>query len=85
LRESALYAPTFDKKLPRLLQRDYANPNFPAKHLLKDVRLIHQEAAALGLDTSSLNGITLLLKKTITQGLAESDYSALYNAVNPPA
>lgn len=84
LRESALYAPTFDKKLPRLLQRDYANANFPTKHLLKDVGLVLQEAAALGLDTSSLNGITLLLKKTITQGLAESDYSALYEAVNPP-
>lgn len=39
LRDSALYAPTFDKKLQRMLDRDYANPNFPTKHLLKDVRL----------------------------------------------
>ncbi len=38
LRGSALYAPTFDKKLQRMLDRDYANPNFPTKvamHLLK--------------------------------------------------
>src|SRR6476620_4170878 len=32
LRESALYAPTFDKKLPRLLKRDYHHPNFSTRH-----------------------------------------------------
>lgn len=31
LRESALYAPTFDKKLQRMLDRDYSKPNFPTK------------------------------------------------------
>ena len=31
LRGSALYAPTFDKKLQRMLDRDYAKPNFPTK------------------------------------------------------
>lgn len=31
LRESKLYAPTFDKKLPRMLDRDFTNPNFPTK------------------------------------------------------
>lgn len=84
LRESALHAPTFDKKLPRLLERDYANPNFPTKHLLKDVGLILQEAHALGLDTSSFDGMPALLKKTIERGFADGDYSALYNAINPP-
>ncbi len=55
LRESALYAPTFDKKLPRLLKRDYHHPNFSTRHLLKDLRLCCQEArAALFLFTYSL-------------------------------
>ncbi|RMG54773.1 MAG: NAD(P)-dependent oxidoreductase, partial [Gammaproteobacteria bacterium] len=36
LRGSALYAPTFDKKLPRMLEGDYERPNFPLKHLDKD-------------------------------------------------
>ena len=85
LRESALYAPTFKKKLPRLLKRDYANPNFPTKHMLKDARLVLQEAAAIGLDVSGFEGVTTLLQKAIAQGLAEGDYSALYDAVNPPA
>ena len=49
LRESALYAPTFGKKLPRLLKRDYHHPNFSTRHLLKDVRLFVREAGARGL------------------------------------
>ncbi len=40
LRKSALYAPTFDKKLPRLLERKYEQPNFSTRHLLKDLDLI---------------------------------------------
>ena len=39
LRGSALYAPTFDKKLQRELDGDYANPNFPTAHLRKDLAL----------------------------------------------
>jgi 3-hydroxyisobutyrate dehydrogenase-like beta-hydroxyacid dehydrogenase len=35
LRGSALYAKQFDKKLQKMMDRDYANPNFPTKHLLK--------------------------------------------------
>lgn len=85
LRKSALYAPTFEKKLPRLLKRDYANPNFPAKHMLKDAQLILQEAAAIGLDSSGFEGVSALLHKAIARGLAEGDYSALYDAVNPQA
>ncbi|MBM4122452.1 MAG: NAD(P)-dependent oxidoreductase [Nitrospira sp.] len=83
LKQSALFAPAFEKKLPRLLTRDYANPNFSTKHLLKDVELFLKEAGALGLCTSSLEGAHTLLTKTIERGLADIDYSALYEAVNP--
>ena len=34
LRESAVYAPTFDKKLQRMVDGNYDNPNFPVKHLV---------------------------------------------------
>jgi 3-hydroxyisobutyrate dehydrogenase-like beta-hydroxyacid dehydrogenase len=84
LRESALYASAFDKKLPRLLKRDYANPNFSTRHLLKDVELILSEATHLGLDISNLDGVRALLKKTMQRGLADEDYSAVFEAVNPP-
>jgi 3-hydroxyisobutyrate dehydrogenase len=83
LRESALYAPTFDKKLPRLLKRDYHRPNFSIRHLLKDVRLFCQAAAARGLTTDSLEGLPLILARAIDQGLGDLDYSALFEIVNP--
>ncbi len=85
LRDSALYAPTFDKKLSRMLKRDYSNPNFSTAHLLKDVTLFLNEARARGLNTASLDHVPLLLQKTIEKGFSEADYSALYEAVNPPA
>ncbi len=85
LRQSALYAPTFEKKLPRLLGRDFTNPNFSTRHLLKDVDLFLEEATDLGLDAGSLAGVRPLLEKTIAQGLGEADYSALYMAVDPSA
>jgi 3-hydroxyisobutyrate dehydrogenase len=83
LRQSALYAPAYDKKLPRLLHRDYADPNFAARHLLKDVDLCLAEAKAQHLTTDALEGIHRLLGKTIAQGFGSADYSALYEVVNP--
>ena len=83
LRESALFAPTFDKKLPRLVKRDYHQPNFSTRHLLKDVRLCSHEAAIRGLTTTTLEGLESLLEGTIQQGLGEFDYSALYERINP--
>ncbi|HXH86519.1 MAG TPA: NAD(P)-dependent oxidoreductase, partial [Nitrospira sp.] len=83
LRESALFAPTFDKKLPRLLKRDYRQPNFSTRHLLKDVALFLQEAGGRGLSTGGLEGIRPILEETIAQGLGEVDYSAIYERINP--
>jgi 3-hydroxyisobutyrate dehydrogenase len=84
LRDSALYAPTFDKKLPRLLKRDYHHPNFSTRHLLKDVMLVCQEAATRGLTTKALEGLPLLLERAIAKGLGDLDYSSLFEVINPP-
>jgi 3-hydroxyisobutyrate dehydrogenase len=83
LRESALYAPTFDKKLQRMLERNYANPNFPTKHLMKDTDLFITEAKSTGLNVSSIEGVRKILETAINSGLAEEDYSALFSAINP--
>ncbi|NJN49005.1 MAG: NAD(P)-dependent oxidoreductase [Alkalinema sp. RL_2_19] len=83
LRQSALYAPTFDKKLVRMLEQNYANPNFPAKHLLKDMNLFSQAAAGQGLPTEVTTAIAQLLQQTIIAGLADGDYSALYRQIQP--
>lgn len=84
LRESALFAPTFDKKLPRLLKRDYHQPNFSTHHLLKDVLLCSEEAAGSGLTTTGLDGIRRILEEAINQGRGDLDYSALYDVLDPP-
>jgi 3-hydroxyisobutyrate dehydrogenase len=83
LRESALYAPTFDKKLPRLIKRDYHHPNFSTRHLLKDVLLFCREAAARGLTVDALEGLPRILDRAIAKGLGELDYSALFEVINP--
>jgi 3-hydroxyisobutyrate dehydrogenase len=81
LRQSALYAPTFDKKLQRMLEGNFTNPNFPTKHLLKDTNLFLTEAEAIGLQIDSLTGVRRLLQIACNLGLAEEDYSALFAAV----
>lgn len=83
VRSSALYAPTFDKKLDRMRDRNFDSPNFPTKHLLKDTDLFLTQAAELGLNTKSLEGIKQVLETAIAIGLAEQDYSAIYSAINP--
>lgn len=83
LKQSVLHAPAFEKKLPRLLKRDYHHPNFSTRHLLKDVDLFVKEASAHGLATSAVEGIRPVLERTIAQGLGDVDYSAMYEIVNP--
>jgi 3-hydroxyisobutyrate dehydrogenase len=83
LRESALYAPTFDKKLSRLKSRDYSRPNFSVRHLLKDLDLSLRYGSGLGLATSGAEGIRHLLRQAIERGLEEQDYSAIFEIVTP--
>jgi 3-hydroxyisobutyrate dehydrogenase len=81
LRDSSLYAPTFDKKLQRMLDNDYENPNFPTKYLFKDTDLFLSEAESLGLNVSSVEGVRTLLKIAMNWGFANDDYSALFAAI----
>ena len=83
VRKSALYAPTFDKKLDRMLSSDFSEANFPTKHLAKDIRLFLTVAKDLGIETCALEGINELLNKTLEHGLADTDYSSIYAGVNP--
>ena len=83
LRESALYAPTFDKKLERMLERDYSNPNFPTRHLAKDIDLFLSEAKGMNLRSAGLEALERLVKMTLDDGMSDMDYSALFNTINP--
>ena len=54
LRESALYAPTFDKKQERMVTNNFEEPNFPVKHLLKDVELARESFEQSGVSETLL-------------------------------
>ncbi|MDH4185958.1 MAG: NAD(P)-dependent oxidoreductase [Nitrospira sp.] len=83
LRESALFAPAFEKKLPRMLARNYEQPNFSTRLLLKDVDLILKEASGYELTTSGLEGVRPVLERTIAQGSGDVDYASIYDTINP--
>ena len=82
LRNSALYAPTFDKKLENMMERNFNNPNFPVKHLLKDLDLILGEFGQENINTNSLKGIRKIFIDSIELGNAEMDYSAIYDSIH---
>ena len=78
LRNSALYAPTFDKKLQRMLDGHYSEPNFSTALLRKDLRLFLEEATAAGLRVSGLQGLDALLEQSSGSQLDDLDYCALH-------
>jgi 3-hydroxyisobutyrate dehydrogenase len=83
LKGSPLFAPTFDKKMDNMLSRDFSKANFPAKHLLKDVKLFLDEARPLGMKTEPLQGVKSILINAVEDKLGENDYSTLYQIIHP--
>lgn len=85
VRQSALYAPTFDKKLHRMQTRQFADPNFPTKHLLKDMGLFVDAAKAAGLSPFPAESVRQLVQQAVQAGFDDDDYAALFNIVSPLA
>ncbi len=82
LRKSALYAPTFDKKLDKMLTRNFTPANFPLKHLLKDMRLVKQETQGDRLNSVMIDALLDYLEEALRSGYAEADYSAIYQSIH---
>ena len=78
LRPSALYAPTVDKKLDRMLSNDFSNPNFSTALLRKDLQLFVREATRAGVNAEALAGLVELLTLAKGTPLDAGDYSALH-------
>ncbi len=78
LRPSALYAPTVDKKLERMLTHDFTNPNFSTALMRKDLQLFVREAGMAGLNADALAGLVELLTRAEGTPLDAADYSALH-------
>ena len=83
VRESALYAKTYDKKLQKYLDRDFGTANFSTRHLLKDIRLFIDDAKAAGLNTDALEGIERITSMAAENGMRFMDYSSIYEMIYP--
>lgn len=83
LKKSTLGAPMFERKLPNWLKRDFHQPNFPTKHLLKDVRLIQKTATDQHLAGEHVNALESLFARAVSRGWADQDYSSVYNEIAP--
>lgn len=83
LRESPLYAPAYDKKLPKYLTRDFGTANFSPKHLLKDIALFAQGARSRNLETSAVEGLQHIASRAVEAGFSGLDYSSIYNIIHP--
>ena len=83
LRASSLYAPQFEKKLSRMLNRDFVPASFAVMNIEKDVKLAVAEGRRLGLDTSSVEGIGQVVRRAADAGLSGADYSVIYAVINP--
>ena len=81
LRPSALYAPTFDKKLGRMLDGEYSNPTFPLRLLRKDVDLFARAARAAGVAPRVAEAVLDVVDAASERGLADGDYAALAEGV----
>ncbi len=84
LRPSALYAPTFDKKLGRMLDSEYSNPTFPLRLLRKDVDLFVRAARAAGVAAGIAEAVLDAVDAAAGKGHADDDYSALAEGFRAP-
>jgi 3-hydroxyisobutyrate dehydrogenase len=81
LRESALYAPTFDKKLNAMLRHDYGDPNFPTGHLKKDLTLFAGIACVSPLAQNMISAIAEIAGAAAASQDIKLDYSSLHEVV----
>ena len=81
-RDGASHASGFDRSLEPLTDGNYADRNFPTKHLLKHTKLFQNEAIASNFNTESLQGVRLVIERAIAElNLADVDYSSLVEAI----
>ncbi len=81
LRESALYAPTFDKKLEPMLKGQYTNPNFPAEHLKKDLELFSTIAHVSPLADGLIAAVKEIARAAADGQDTKLDYSSIHEFV----
>ena len=82
LRGSVIHAKMFDVKVKNVLTREYP-ATFPAKHLLKDVKLGFAHAESLGLAADNLDLMRTLFQRTVEAGRGDEDFSVVAETIDP--
>uniref|UniRef100_A0A7S3ZHS1 6-phosphogluconate dehydrogenase NADP-binding domain-containing protein n=1 Tax=Lotharella globosa TaxID=91324 RepID=A0A7S3ZHS1_9EUKA len=78
-----LQCPYYNLKYKGMMERNFSPTNFATSLMLKDVNLAIEDGKRKGINTNSVEGIQSVLQKAIDIGEGESDFSSLYNAVDP--
>ncbi len=78
LRNSSLYAKTFDKKLERMINANHENANFNIMNLSKDIELFKNEVKNMNIDETLLEKLNNILKSETAKKYSNLDYSCIY-------
>ena len=78
LRNSSLYAKTFDKKLERMLNSNHENANFNIMNLSKDIELFKNEVEKMNIDETLIEKLNNILKSETARKYSNLDYSVIY-------
>tara|TARA_A100001388_G_scaffold277659_1_gene270332 strand:- start:3906 stop:4772 length:867 start_codon:yes stop_codon:yes gene_type:complete len=78
LRNSALYTPTYDKKLERIKNKDYKNGNFNIDNLSKDINLFTKEINSMKINGKSIELLNQILGQYESLNLNNLDYSSIH-------
>lgn len=82
LRSTAVHAKTYDKKFTRMMEGNFSNPNFPTKHLLKDLNLFINSMEKEEGRNDLANAVLKVFECTIENGFKDSDYSAIFETIS---
>lgn len=78
LRNSAIYTPTYDKKLERIKKKDYKNGNFNIDNLSKDINLFTKEINSMNINGKSIELLNQILGQYKSLNLNNLDYSSIH-------
>jgi 3-hydroxyisobutyrate dehydrogenase-like beta-hydroxyacid dehydrogenase len=73
-----------EMKAPQILKRDF-NPFFPLQLMAKDMGLIRESAAALGLNLPLANAVSQVYDQCLADGLGAEDFAASIKLVEAQA
>jgi 3-hydroxyisobutyrate dehydrogenase len=81
IKNSATASPMVVGKLPRIMDRRYADPDFALKLMRKDVGYANALAKALGVNLEVVPAVMGIYERAEAKGLGESDTAAVRDAV----